>query len=384
MIQMHLLFEYNGWRLWKYWWLKHKRKILIVFDVMIADIITNKKIEAIVKELFIRCRKLNISLVFITQSYFSVPKDVRGNSTYYLIMKINSKRELQNIVSNKSFCRYWLQRFCKDLQRMHKKPYSFLTINTILPASDLLRLGKTCFNLVKLTVTYQLEIIDAKIKANQAQYDLDRLAANIFAYSSGDLRKNEDLIGEDLEYKPSVVEQAKYDYSPLGKVFNKGLPEGHKKEGLLKRVKNIGDKNKELLKAFNAANKVCKAAKNENGYSYNPKYPFYRFYRDSEKFDRMVSLDSKHGELKEFNELLNNFKNHKPATVETKNRKSRIMNNVNQRYNKYFDTYKKDYNSEHLNEEDNFFLTLTSLKGLVRKNKNQICLKKILRERCKN
>ena len=73
---------------------------------MIADIITNKKIEAIVKELFIRCRKLNISLVFITQSYFSVTKDVRGNSTYYLIMKINSKRELQNIVSNKSFCRY--------------------------------------------------------------------------------------------------------------------------------------------------------------------------------------------------------------------------------------------------------------------------------------
>ena len=73
---------------------------------MIADIITNKKIEAINKELFIRCRKLNISLVFITQSYFSVPKDVRGNSTYYLIMKINSKRELQNIVSNKSFCRY--------------------------------------------------------------------------------------------------------------------------------------------------------------------------------------------------------------------------------------------------------------------------------------
>ena len=71
---------------------------------MIADIITNKKIEAIVKELFIRCRKLNISLVFITQSYFSVRKDVRGNSTYHLIMKINNKRELQNIVCNKSFC----------------------------------------------------------------------------------------------------------------------------------------------------------------------------------------------------------------------------------------------------------------------------------------
>ena len=69
-----------------------KRKILIVFDDMIADIMTNKRFQAIIKELFIRCRKLNISLVFITQSFFPVPKDVRLNSTHYLIMKINNKR----------------------------------------------------------------------------------------------------------------------------------------------------------------------------------------------------------------------------------------------------------------------------------------------------
>ena len=67
------------------------RKILIVFDDMIADIVTNKKFQAIIKELFIRCRKINISLVFITQSYFSVPKDVRLNSTHYFVMKINNK-----------------------------------------------------------------------------------------------------------------------------------------------------------------------------------------------------------------------------------------------------------------------------------------------------
>ena len=72
-----------------------KRKILIIFDDMIADIMTNKRFQAIIKELFTRCRKLNISLVFITQSYFSVPKDVRLNSTHYLIMHTNSKRELQ-------------------------------------------------------------------------------------------------------------------------------------------------------------------------------------------------------------------------------------------------------------------------------------------------
>ena len=67
-----------------------KRKTLIIFDDMIADVMTNKKIQAVIKELFIRCRKLNISLVFITQYYFSVPKNIQLNSTHYLIMKINN------------------------------------------------------------------------------------------------------------------------------------------------------------------------------------------------------------------------------------------------------------------------------------------------------
>ena len=69
-----------------------KKKKLIVFDDMIADIMTNKRFQSIIKELFIRCRKLNISLVFITQSYFSVPKEIRLNSAHYLIMKIHNKR----------------------------------------------------------------------------------------------------------------------------------------------------------------------------------------------------------------------------------------------------------------------------------------------------
>ena len=74
-----------------------KRKILIVFDDIIADIMSNKTFQAIIKELFIRCRKLNSSHVFINQSYFLVPKDVRLNSTPYLIMKINNRKELQNL-----------------------------------------------------------------------------------------------------------------------------------------------------------------------------------------------------------------------------------------------------------------------------------------------
>ena len=74
---------------------KRKRKLLTVFDDMIADIMTNKKFQSIIKDLFFRCRKLNISLVFTTQSYFSVPKEARLNSTHYLIMKIHNRRELQ-------------------------------------------------------------------------------------------------------------------------------------------------------------------------------------------------------------------------------------------------------------------------------------------------
>ena len=81
---------------------KRKRKVLIVFDDMISHIMSNKKAQQVLKELFIRCRKLNILLCFLTQSYFSVPKDVRLNCTHYVIFKLNNKRELQNVAVNHS------------------------------------------------------------------------------------------------------------------------------------------------------------------------------------------------------------------------------------------------------------------------------------------
>ena len=81
---------------------RKKRKVLIVFDDMITDMINNNKLNPIVTELFIRGRKRNISIVFITQSYFKVPKDVRLNSTHFFIMKIPKKRELQQIALNQS------------------------------------------------------------------------------------------------------------------------------------------------------------------------------------------------------------------------------------------------------------------------------------------
>ena len=117
------------------------RKTLSVFNDMIADFMTYKKFQAIMKVLFIKGRKLNISLVFITQFYFSVPKEVRLNSTRYLIMKIHNKRELQSTAVNHS-----ADIDCKDFMNIYRKctneTYSFLTIDTTLPANNFLRLRK--------------------------------------------------------------------------------------------------------------------------------------------------------------------------------------------------------------------------------------------------
>ena len=95
-----------------------------------------------------------------------------------------------------------------------------------------------------MTVTNQIKILDKKITQNESQYDLDREAAKISALSSNNLDKYKLLTGEDLglKPKPSTIEQAKFEYSPLGKVFNKGLTEEDKKEGILRRLKNIRSK----------------------------------------------------------------------------------------------------------------------------------------------
>ena len=124
---------------------KRKRKKLIVFVDMIADIMANRKFQTIINELFIRCRKLNISLVFISQSYFSVPKGVRLNSTHYLIMKINNKRELKNIAIDHS-ADIDYQDLMEIYRECTRKPFNFLTIDTTLPASNPLRFRKNMFD----------------------------------------------------------------------------------------------------------------------------------------------------------------------------------------------------------------------------------------------
>ena len=85
-----------------------------------------------------------------------------------------------------------------------------------------------------MTIADQIKILDWKLKQNEAQYDLDRKVAKISAWSFNNLKKYEYLIGEDLGYEPSVLEKAKFEYPPLGKVFSKGLDEDDKKEGLLR------------------------------------------------------------------------------------------------------------------------------------------------------
>ena len=118
--------------------LSRKRKKLIVFHDMIADVKGNQKVQVIIEGLFIRCRKLNIWLAFITQSYFSVSKDVKLNSTHFLIMKINNRTELKNIgVDHSTDIDY------KDLMKIYlectKEPFNFLAIDLTLPVSDPLR-----------------------------------------------------------------------------------------------------------------------------------------------------------------------------------------------------------------------------------------------------
>ena len=121
-------------------------KILIVFDDVIADMINNKKLNSIITELFIRGRKLNIFLVFITQSYFKVPKDVRLNTTNFFIMKIANKRELQQIAINHS-SDINTKDFINIYKKCTDKPYSFLVNDTTLSSDDPLRFRKNLYNI---------------------------------------------------------------------------------------------------------------------------------------------------------------------------------------------------------------------------------------------
>ena len=108
---------------------KRNKNVLIIFDDMIADIMRNKKFKAIVKELCIRCRKLNISIVFITQSYFRTLKDARLNRTHYILMKMGNKKELKSI-AEKNSVHLDFKDFLKIYNFCTNEPYSFMMVDT--------------------------------------------------------------------------------------------------------------------------------------------------------------------------------------------------------------------------------------------------------------
>ena len=169
-----------------------------------------------------------------------------------------------------------------------------------------------------MTVTDQIKILDIKIKLNEAQYDLDREAAKISALSSNNLDKYEYLTGEDLDLKPSTVEQAKSKYSPLGKIFNKGLSEEDKKEGLSKRLENIKSKNDELPNTFSTTNKTPKNKANNQRKKliYNAEHSFAKL-KNIEDIKKL-SLDSIFNLMREYHKKFTSLNNLVPGTENNK------------------------------------------------------------------
>ena len=195
-----------------------------------------------------------------------------------------------------------------------------------------------------MTVTDQIKILNRKIKQNE--YDLDRKAAKMSALSSKNLDKYELLTGEDLDLKPSTVVQTKFEYSPLGKTFNKGLSEDDKKEGLFKRLENIKDKNEELINRFSTTNKAPKNKINNQSkkliYDVNHSFAKLKNIDDIKK----LSLDSMFNLMKEYHKKFNSLNKLKPQKENNKKRKQEVLTNVGDIYNELYDIYKSKYNKK--------------------------------------
>ena len=169
-----------------------KQKILMVFK-MIANILSNKKLNVIVTELFIWGRKLNISLVFITQSYLAISKNIRQNSTHYFVMKIPNKTERQQIAFNHSSDIDF-----KDFMNLYRKciakQYSYLVIDAILASDNPLSFRKNLSKIIlKLIMT-----IDDNLRDEKMQYDINRKAEKISALSSAKIDKYEYITVEEI------------------------------------------------------------------------------------------------------------------------------------------------------------------------------------------
>ena len=213
-----------------------------------------------------------------------------------------------------------------------------------------------------MTVTDQIKVLNRKIKQNESQYDLDREAAKISALSSNNLDKYELLTGEDLGLKPRTIEQTKFEYSPLGKVFNKGLSKDDNKEGLFKRLENIKNKKEELINTISTINKFSEATTNKTtknktknqskDLNYDGKHSFVK-YRDTDKF-KELPLDSFYIKMSKFKRDIFILKGVSPQRKEKKELKNKVLPNVKKHYNELYYIYKEKYNKEinSLNTDD--------------------------------
>ena len=188
-----------------------------------------------------------------------------------------------------------------------------------------------------MTRKEQNKILNDKIEANNAQYNLDRMNAEISAYSSGDLPKYKYLTKKDLNYKPNAFEQAKFEYSPLGKVFIEGLDKSDKKEGLLKRLKNIEYKNNNQLLALRDINRPAITGRNNGSYESSDKddsdndddYKKIQYFKEE-----LINKDILHKDgSKKFDNIINKWK-------ETKGKDIVYINNQDKIATRKFDIYK--------------------------------------------
>ena len=169
-----------------------------------------------------------------------------------------------------------------------------------------------------MTRKEQNKILDDKIEANNAQYNLDRMNAKISAYSSGDLPKYECLTKKDLGYKPDAFEQAKFEYSPLGKVFTDGLDKSDKNEGLLKRLKNIEDKsNNQLLTIKNISRPAIKGKNNGN---VSDEYKTIQNFKQELIDKNILHLDG----VKKFDNMIDKWKQTKDKEIVYKNADTKV------------------------------------------------------------
>ena len=190
-----------------------------------------------------------------------------------------------------------------------------------------------------MTRKEQVKILDDIIKANNAQYDLDRMNAEISAYSSGDLPKYEYLTKKDLAYKPDAFEQAKFEYSPLGKVFTDGLDKSYRKEGLLKRLKNIEDRNNnQLLAIKNISRPAIKGNvsddKNNGNFRNDDEYKTIQDFKPG-LIDKNILIKSG---VKKFDTIINKWKQTKDKEIVYKNVDLKVDTRIFEIY-KIFENY---------------------------------------------